>query len=858
MKKIFLIISSIILMCNCNNEDIAGIPSFDIIGHNFTLTATIEQSTLTRSTINYVGNVSWTDNDYIGVFGEKNENVKFHYASNNNADNFTGNFDSDKNKIKFAYYPYNNSIQYDGHSIRFNMPENNEYHSENKAPMIGKVVSDKHVSFCQTCGVLLLKIIGMPQNAAKIKISSDDESPFLSGTAVIANVDDQYPICEIENGSHIISYDISTLESKEKLMRLYVPLQIGFYKKLYISILDDSQSTIKMVSMSNTDIARGNMINTSVINCSDLLYCTIMPQTCFEGTQWTEGMITSSEKLLLRKEEEDKSSIMTIYDLRNESELSIVTDSLGNVTELILNDEEYISVVNNDKGQISFYHYLNNSIDYIEGTNVDSLLCSKSTFHTDDTRAGVDKVYFFQTINNAYSIFNIFKSYKKAADYQTSLEEQLVAANTIAGLGIKNDEVDLINGITGSDQLGIALEIASYAEKKFNKHLEKFYNLLCGATISVIEPTIEGDKLRFGYSVRNTSKIPHGKAGFDTITRKCYVAVIRQWNGTRMPGVMTVASGEQYGKEEIVANNDFDKKDFYIPYEKGYTYYFVARIILETTHTETTLHPQIGYVKSPRFRKVTYSSDIEMISLNNIGEIKENSITYNNEKVEFNFYILGEKLFGRTMGVELYHDGELVWENYDNIAGINKCVLTLNKNDFDCDYNLFKATAKGRWQIRSYVLYDMTGEPCYSEFVDFDKLVYTQYPSVTFYNPIIQGTEEIITRTRSNDNEDSKKYMTFFSYGLIIKGAFWMDRIDAKSDTEGPIGYLSKNNIKSDVIDAFDYSWTYSEKKPITPTLWYDITLRNGEILKSANELKFTGFPISEIEYYDSFISSGD
>ena len=84
MKKIFSILSSIILMCSCSDIDIADMFNSKFIGNNCTLTATIEQSTQTRSTINYVGNVSWTASDYIGVFGETEENVKFHYASNSN------------------------------------------------------------------------------------------------------------------------------------------------------------------------------------------------------------------------------------------------------------------------------------------------------------------------------------------------------------------------------------------------------------------------------------------------------------------------------------------------------------------------------------------------------------------------------------------------------------------------------------------------------------------------------------------------------------------------------------------------------------------------------------------------------
>ena len=57
-------------MCSCSDIDIADMFNSEFIGNNCTLTATIEQSSKTRSTINYVGNVSWTANDYLGVFGE--------------------------------------------------------------------------------------------------------------------------------------------------------------------------------------------------------------------------------------------------------------------------------------------------------------------------------------------------------------------------------------------------------------------------------------------------------------------------------------------------------------------------------------------------------------------------------------------------------------------------------------------------------------------------------------------------------------------------------------------------------------------------------------------------------------------
>lgn len=836
MKKIFPIISSIVLMCSCSDIDFDDIFSNDNIGHECTLTATIEQSNQTRSTVNYVGNVSWTDDDYIGVFGDKEKNVKFHYASNNDdINNFTGNFDSGQDKIAFAYYPYNKDVQYDGYLLKFDIPENNEYHSENKAPMLGHVVSGKHVNFYQTGGVLLLKIIGLPENVCKIQIQSDNDSPNLSGSAVISNVSDGLPMFEIEKGNHLISYELSLIEAQEKLAKLYVPLQVGSYKKLTISILDDDGDIIKVVSLSNVNVQRGSLINTNTINLSGLLYYSIISDG-EKKSAWDQIIMTGSDAMILLKNT-DYGQQISVANLNNLETINYTIDSKGNITN-VYSDEIYVNICRNENLITSIMLIDQDGVKEYKSTGS---LCNLPSKRKSITKAGVDELRVFSTLSDLIGTLDLIKGATNALigrDIDKLLQTITDQYNT------GNDELELLRN---RDPLSLAV----YLENKVNKNNEKFYNTLCGATIETIIPTVSNGKIIFGYIVRNTSNIPKGMNGYDRIRRVCYTAVQKIPSGSRKPTNTEVfMSSSRYGEQEVVKD---DYKTFEIPYEKGFTYYFISRIQLMTESIVN--NPNSSSYGQTIYHGVTYTSDMHSLMTDNIGEIVFNSIKYVDDKIMFDFNVYGKNLWNpETFGVEIYHDGEKV-SKVQSPLGICNCVIKLRRSELECDYNAFVAKAKGNWQLRTF-LRNIPSDNDYSCFVDFDKFVYDKYPTVTFFNPIIQKTEEISTRTRSDDDDDSKKYITYFSYGLDVQGAFWMNHIDAKSDTEGSIGYLSKSGITSDGQQAFNYSWTYSEKNPITPTLWYDITLRNGKTTKSANNLKFTGCPISNIEYNNIFISS--
>lgn len=846
MKSNLTYLTILSLLVGCNNLEV----NIDFVSDEETLyviNATIEHGCQTRTSVDYFGGVSWSNDDCIGIFGDMSQNIKFHFIQNANGnDSFAGNFNTEKENIKFAYYPFHDKVSILDNSITYDYPDIQYYCRGNRAPMYGVPVSENTISFHQTGGVLLLKFIDLPSTIKSIRISTDNESPLISGEVVISDISSQFPKYQIEDGLHHIEYILNDdADSSSQLLHLYVPLQIGQYNKLRVYIMNEDDSVYKELSLSDLNIDRGTLINTKTINCSDKVYYQMLPDEIKDRTSWDNAMLTSGDSLIAWKED-DGNTIITSTNLCNMDVITITTDSAGNITSLY-DESEFININWSLDGTASVIILTDNGLTTLE----DVYFMSETLKGSSCTRAGVDQMRIFAVMNDAYEALTTIRYLTNSKHIRDGNRHFEYIADKV-GNGHKgfSDEVDLvIDLVKRKDAVGKAIAVGAYAEKKINENNVQFYNELCGATISNIEPTIINNQVKFGYSVRNTSNIPYGKLGYDKISRKCFTSIKKVPNGSNAPSIMSIiSSSPRYGEREVL--NDIDEY-FYVPFEKGYTYYIVSRIVLSVMNINDNPNSYtFGY---EIWHAVSYTSDISRISSNNIGEIQINDVKYENNQVIFDLTIFGD--FGDNYnsgnwGIDLYHDGKkIAWNSYNNFIGGVRCTIKLNRSDFDCNYNEYIATAKGNWQLGSWV-YDT-----HSELENFDMLKYTTQPSIIFVNPIIQRTETI--QTRSSDNDDSEKYITYFSYGIDIKGGFWIKQYTAQCDTEGPINSLSSNQSPySDGKIAFDYSWIYSKDNPITPTLWYDITLMNGHTIQSANSIKFTGCPIDTINYEDNFWST--
>lgn len=836
MKHFIYTILAGFLIAGCS--DVYQEEAFNpILDDNYSIQAIIDQENQTRSDINCWGVMSWTDDDYIGVFGEQTPNAKFHHITNgNNANNFVGNFDNERDQIKFAYYPYNEDVNFEEGKIEFEIPELNNYCAENKAPMIGKTISDKQLFFKQTGGVLLLKIIGDSDGMATVEIKADDNSPYLSGRLTIDNIEDEYPTFKIKDGKHRIAYDVSSLV-ENKPFRLYIPLQIGTYNKLTVSVLDKDGGVIKTVSLSNTIIKRGTLINTKTIELSGEVYCVILPSEYLEGTEWTNGLITSSEQLILHKENPDQSSLLTILDIHSQDMLSIRTDSLNNISDISFNEDEYISFIHQDDGNVLLYYLHDNSIEYFESTKNEEA----QTFPY-MTRAGVEQTQFFQKFNDIWSIYNIIKSYIQNGMMEAIKKLlELLANNKLADA---NEWADFI--ISSADVPGFM----AYVEKKYNQTAERLYSEICGdMIISTIDPTITNDnRIKFGYKLHNISSIPSGNLGFDRINRECSICVKKVRNGTDV-SIYSIEHSSPIYKENI--SDAPSEKYFYMTFEKGYTYYFISKIIVTAAKNGVDNVDSSFYGSGSIFHTICYNSDISYISSDNIGEIEVYSNDYENGKINFNYRIYGDFGFDYVpnWGINLYYQGQKVpFDDSSFLISAYQCKTIVSEEQLNLNFNDFTASTKGKWQIGTYTTIQYGSEIKRIDSVPIDlELVYDKYPSVTFFNPGLRPTETISTRA---DDDDDEKYRTPFFYDLDVTGGFWIERYDAKSDTEGTIYKLSYPNSPNDQqAGKYEYAWIYSKKHPISPTLWYDIKLKNGTTIQSINNLKFSGCPIDKIDY---------
>lgn len=844
MKKILVlgIILSVVYSCTEIETDSIESPTNSA---SCRINATIEQESKTRADIDYFGEMSWTGDDAIGVFGEKSSNVRFRFVENE-SNCFWGNFDTQKERMEFAYYPYNEHVELSEDTLKFKFAETQIYEPNNKAPMFGKIVSEEQVNFYQTGGVLALKLVALPENASMIQITSDEGSPLLSGDVAICDIKNLHPTFIVENGKHTIKYLLSDIQTVGPMVYLYVPLQIGYYKQLSVSIVTDDDVIYKEFSLSDLEVRRGTLVNTRTINGTGKLYYSVLPDSAMYGTMWNNAIMTSADALITWKTDE-KSTLITVTSLRDLSLMNITTDSMGNITN-IFNDKEYISLNMQEDG--SAYVCLLNGNGFQVYENVPSIQHLRS--FSPATRAGVDKLSVISTIKDAYDL----KGFLQDMGVGIVEEDWERCAETLVDqIELGQDEIDLYRGLKSAkgNPYGSALEVGAYAESKVNSSNKKFYDKLCGATITNIEPVVVNGKIRFGYSIRNTSNIPSGNQGYEKITRKCYAAVKKVPNGSAPPRITTIDMfSPKYGEREVISDLD---EYFEIPYEKGYTYYIISKIVLTTKDVES--NPNSAFAGQEFMHTVTYTSDMSYIMADNIGEIEINSINYENNQVVFDFNIWGHFIYNNTpwyWGIDLYHNGcKVEWDYIFPMGSGFRCKVILDKDDFDCNYKEFKATAKGKWQLGNFIQIDGSTSVTYSQLVDFDKLIYNTQPSLIFVNPIIQKTETLQTRS-SSDDDDSEKYITFFSYGIEIKGGFWMRQYTAQSDTEGPIGSLSSTQAPmSDGKEAYNYSWVYSKENPISPTLWYDVILVDGTVRKSANELKFTGCPIDDIDYQNLF-----
>ena len=265
----FIAVSIVMILAGCTQEDDWG--SNNAISGNYTLNAIIENDdrTLTRTTVNENGQVLWTENDCIGVFGNKGtKNASFALAKGfgEMSGSFKGNLSVDE-EAETAYYPYAEDAALNGNTLTFTLPTEYTYTGNSNAPMLGVKNENGDFQFKHLAGLLKIMLKDIPEGASEFLIMSEGDNPLpLSGEVLLNDVTSENPTLQIkEQGNYIVVYHLPDAISEDELI-FYVPIPVGFYPQLVVALINNEGKEFFHKTISNQNVRRATMIEFPVLN----------------------------------------------------------------------------------------------------------------------------------------------------------------------------------------------------------------------------------------------------------------------------------------------------------------------------------------------------------------------------------------------------------------------------------------------------------------------------------------------------------------------------------------------------------------------------------------------------------------
>lgn len=833
-----------IMMASCTNQEIIEEVTKPV--HSNTLNVMTEKQE-SRSVLSYEGTFYWTENDYIGVYGEETENARFHFTSQaDGVSVFTGNMNASGETVKWAYFPYSEEVDVDKNQLSFPMPAERTISNENHSPMIGRIEANNTVRFYHTGGILLLKIVGLPKQASQLVITSEGEnSPCLAGTAVIDDTNVDGCTYRIENGSKEVVYDVRNLEGDGYVYSIYMPLQMGTYEKVKVTLKNEVGGVIKERSLSNLIVTRGKMTETPTLNFSDKTYGYELPEECFKNTEWDEGYLFSNELFVASQFEDLKGKNYVFYNLYSTERydpIHIQLDENGEVANLQIG-----------MCLFNFYNYTDNHVDvtvYCNGQFKEYLnqpLSKKSN----GSRAGVEGGVATDLVT-AYNYITIVKNFLKPdEDWVKALGEKEARKLTnginlidydlgkVVGT-IEHDGLNLITGVVASAATGaiagaivgaaaggvgavpgaiagatsaaVTTLVTSLLELCDKYAHEMLYNICCGnAQIQTIEPTKEVGSSFFntGYILSNTESVKlkqHQKCGL--LVKK--VANWRTFSDTprlKYNGLNVDHYNVQSIEEaEYKSNYPIFNQEIY--YEPGYTYYIRAFIAVGWKGNPTCYYSDM--------KKITF--DDAVIDNHSIQYVK-----YQNEKIRIKINAQGKCFDDSDYNMILTYTP--VFRN-SNLKLSKKWNKENNNVEFDVELD------------RKFLIYSVAGveykniDGCFelsctrdegSEIIDSESVFpfYDLEPSIDLDVQIIDGPRKIGGSRAANEEE---LYYIKYEVTASTKGSSWIKQVNIKVD-----GRSVKTGNPKNEGESFTYigSKTYKNKSEL-PTISCEGILING------------------------------
>lgn len=288
----FIAVSIVMILAGCTQENDFG--SSNLVSGNYTLNAIIENDdrTLTRTTVNENGQVLWTENDCIGVFGNKGtKNASFALSKGfgEMSGSFKGNLSVDE-EAETAYYPYAEDAALNGNTLTFTLPTEYTYTGNSNAPMLGVKNENGDFQFKHLAGLLKIVVNSVPTGISKFVITSEGENaPALAGSAEVADIADvDNPLLTIKGKEEqSITYNLKGVT--ESQLTFFVPIPVGTYPKLSVRLLMEDGTELLSKTVSNQEVKRATMIVLPVLEAGS--EGTISPD--YVAIDWNHAKIES-------------------------------------------------------------------------------------------------------------------------------------------------------------------------------------------------------------------------------------------------------------------------------------------------------------------------------------------------------------------------------------------------------------------------------------------------------------------------------------------------------------------------------------------------------------------------------------
>ena len=256
MKKLFgMIAVALLTFASCSNEDLSN----EILNSKGTITATIEQeASKSRMVFDTDDNtLSWADGDAFSVLVSESKTYPYSFSSGNQ---FTSSNPVPENtKVAGVAYPYVEGTLVpvlSGQRVNMTLPSAYENVDGGKCalPMWG-TWNDGHVSFKHMAGVLRVNLNKLPAGYNKMKVTS---SNVIAGSFT-ADITKAEPVLSIEgSGSNTVTLSFTAVsEGADQVV--YLPLPVGTYESIQVSILKDDSAEKVLANWTNKTVARATI-----------------------------------------------------------------------------------------------------------------------------------------------------------------------------------------------------------------------------------------------------------------------------------------------------------------------------------------------------------------------------------------------------------------------------------------------------------------------------------------------------------------------------------------------------------------------------------------------------------------------